>query len=122
MLDIQNNKCHVYSNEDNVFICQYHENVTLEPEDIEVVVKNYNDYAGEDDLKVMIVFPKNTSVSAAARQAAEVRERPALAEALVIESTTQRILFKFYKRSRRVNYPIKEFSNKEAALRWLHNR
>ncbi|MEO9533215.1 MAG: hypothetical protein ABJG68_09775 [Crocinitomicaceae bacterium] len=122
MLDIQNEKSHVFSDKDNVFICEYKDNVTLEPEDIQVVVKNYDEYAGENDLKVMIVFPKNTTVSTAARQAAEVRARPAEAEALVIESTTQRILFKFYKRSRRVNYPIKEFSNREAALRWLHNR
>ena len=122
MLDIQNKNSHVYSDADDVFICEYKDNVTLEPEDIDIVVVNYDEYAGERDLKVMLVFPKNTSVSTAARQAAEKRGRPALAEALVIESTLQRILFKFYKRSRSVDYPIKEFSTREAALKWLHNR
>ena len=122
MLDIQNKNSRVYSDDDNVFICEYKDNVMLEPEDIDIVVQNYDEYAGENDLKVMLVFPKNTTVSTAARQAAEKRGRPALAEALVIESTMQRILFKFYKRSRAVNYPIKEFSTREAALKWLHNR
>lgn len=122
MLDIQNKNSRVYSDDDGVFICEYKDNVMLEPEDIEIVVVNYDEYAGERDLKVMLVFPKNTTVSTAARQAAEKRGRPALAEALVIESTMQRILFKFYKRSRSVNYPIKEFSTREAALKWLHNR
>jgi hypothetical protein len=122
MLDIRNKKSHVYTDDDNVFICEYHDQVTIAPEDIEVVIKNYDEYAGDSDLKVMLVFPKNTSVSSAASAAAEQRARPAIAEALVIESTLQRILFKFYKRSRKVHYPIKEFSNREAALRWLHNR
>lgn len=122
MLDIQNKNSHVFTDDDNVFICEYKDNVTLEPDDIEDVVKNYDEYAGDQDLKVMLVFPKGTNVSTAARQSAEKRERPAMAEALVIESTMQRILFKFYKRSRSVKYPIKEFSNREAALKWLHNR
>ncbi|MFT4601312.1 MAG: hypothetical protein ACI857_001492 [Arenicella sp.] len=122
MLNIENDKSTVTVGEDEIFVCQYHDNVTLQPADIQVVVENYDSYAGERDLKVLLVFPKNCSVSSAARQAGENRERPAMAEALVIESTLQRILFKFYKRSRKVQYPIKEFSNRESAISWLKNR
>ena len=121
MLDIQNKNSHVCTDADNVFICEYADNVVLEPDDIQAVVNNYDEYAGDQDLKVMLIVPKGTTVTTAARQAAEKRKRPALAEALVIESTIQRILFKFYKRSRSVDYPIKEFSNRVAALKWLHN-
>jgi hypothetical protein len=122
MLNIQNKNSDVTVGEDGIFVCQYHDNVTLEPEDIQAVIENYDNYAQERDLKVLLVFPKNCSVSSVARHAAEKRERPAQAEALVIESTVQRVLFKFYKRSRKVNYPIKEFSNRESAIRWLNNR
>lgn len=122
MLDVQLKNAHVYSDADNVFICEYKDNITIEPSDVQDVIDAYDEYHDGEDLKVMLVFPSNTNVSAKARQLAEKREKPAMAEALVIESTMQRILFKFYKRSRKVNYPIKEFSNREAALRWLHNR
>ena len=122
MLNVQNENSLVTVGNDEIFVCRYSDNIKLEPEDVEVVIKNYDDYAGDRDLKVLLVFPKNTTVSSAARSIAEKRERPALAEALVIESTLQRILFKFYKASRRVKYPIKEFSNTESAIRWLNNR
>jgi len=122
MLDVQLKNAHVYTDQDNVFICEYKDNITIEPLDVQDVIDAYDNYHDGEQLKVMLVFPKNTNVSSNARQLAEKREKPALAEALVIESTMQRILFKFYKRSRKVLYPIKEFSNREAALRWLHNR
>lgn len=122
MLDVQLKKAHVYTDQDNVFICEYKDHVMINPSDVQDVIDTYDNYHDGKNLKVMLVFPKNTDVSSGARQLAEQREKPALAEALVIESTMQRILFKFYKRSRKVSYPIKEFANREDALRWLHNR
>ena len=118
MTPIQNKNSTVNINEEGIFLAEYKENIVLQKEDIEAVVKNYDDLSQGALWKVIVVFPKGTTVSSEGRSYAEGRKNPALAEALVIESLAQRILFKFYKRLRSVDYPIREFSNREAAKKW----
>ncbi len=118
---IENTNSTVYIDDEGIFIAKYKANVYLEKEDIEAVVKNYDDLSGGALWKVIVIFPSGTSVSSEGRTYAESRENPALAEALVIKSLAQRILFKFYKKFRSLNYPIREFSNEKAARKWLEN-
>lgn len=113
------NKNSVVTADNGLFIAHFKNNVTLQKEDIEVVVNNYDEITQGELWRVLLIFPKDTDVSSEARDYAESREKPAKAEALVIESLGQRILFRFYSKFRSVKYPIKEFSNREAALAWL---
>ena len=119
MLIIENKNSKVTLTDDKLFIAEYKDNVCLEVEDIQVVIDNYDDNTEGEMWKVLHVFPKGTTVSSAARDHAENREKPAKAEAFVIEGIGNRILFRFYQKFRSIKYPIKEFSTREKAMEWL---
>ncbi|MCB9223612.1 MAG: hypothetical protein R2780_03395 [Crocinitomicaceae bacterium] len=65
------------------------------------------------------MFPKGTSVSSEARSFASNREKPAGAEAFVIGSFLHRNIFRFYRKFRSVQYPMREFSTREEAHGWI---
>ncbi|UKN03040.1 hypothetical protein K6119_05860 [Paracrocinitomix mangrovi] len=97
------------------------DNVRLERADVEEAVRIYDELTdGVKDLKVLHVFPKNTSITSEARQWSAKRERPAIAEAFVIHSIIHRNLFKLYRKFRSVDYPMREFSTESKALEWLN--
>ena len=120
MQTIENENSRVTITDEPLFIAEYKDKVVLSKDDLAIVVKNYDDLSNGELWKVLHIFPKDTTVSSEGRDYAESREKPAKAEAFVIESLSQRILFKFYRKFRSVNYPMKEFSNREDALTWLN--
>ena len=119
MLVIENKNSKVTLTEGKLFIAEYADKVCLEKEDLEIVVNNYDDNTNDELWRVLHVFPKGTTVTSRARDYAESRKKPAKAEAFVIEGVGNRILFRFYQKFRSVKYPIKEFKDRESALKWL---
>ncbi|MBD3636798.1 MAG: hypothetical protein HUJ25_05595 [Crocinitomicaceae bacterium] len=116
---IQNKNSTVKIDENGVFVIEWKPNVTLEKEDFEVVVNNYDDLSQGALWKVLHIFPKNTTASSEARHFAANREKPAGAEAFVIHGMIQRNLFRFYRKFRTVRYPMREFSKTPDAMKWL---
>ena len=116
---VHNKNSKVYLNEESVFIIEWSPKVTLEKEDFKVVVDLYDEWSDGELLKVLHIFPKGASASVEARNYGARREKRAGAEAFVIEGAIQRNLFKVYRRLRVVDYPMREFSNKNDALNWL---
>ena len=119
MEPIKNSNSTITIDADGVFIAEWAANTKLEKEDFETVVDIYDELSDGALWKVMHVFPKTTTVSSSGRSYAEKREKPAGAEAFVIGSRLQRNLFRFYRKFRSVEYPMREFSNVEDALEWL---
>lgn len=119
MMVIENENSKVTLTDDKLFIAEYKDGIKLEKKDLEIVVNNYDNNTNEEMWKVLHIFPKGTSVTSEARDYAEEREKPALAEAFVIEGMGNRILFRFYQKFRAVKYPIKEFKDRETAMKWL---
>lgn len=118
---IRNKNSTVSIDENGIFVIQWNEKVKLEKDDFETVVNIYDDLSQGALWKVLHLFPKSTSVSSQGRHYAENREKPAAAEAFVIDSMIQRNLFRFYRKFRTINYPMREFSNKADAMIWLSN-
>lgn len=119
MQPYENENSKVYLDENGIFCVEWREGVLLSVEDIQTVVDIYDEHHGGELWKVLHIFPRNTKVSSAARDHAEKREKPAKAEAFVIASTIQRNLFRFYRKFRSVEYPMKAFSDIETAKAWL---
>lgn len=116
---IQNANSKVYLDDNGFFTVEWKDGVTLQKQDIEIVVKNYDDHHQGAMWKVLHVFPKGTSISSEARSFASNREKPAGAEAFVIGAFLHRNIFRFYRKFRSVQYPMREFSTREDALKWL---
>lgn len=110
----------VYLTDNQVFKVIYKDNTVLEKNDFELVVRDYVNASVDGILKVLIIFPPNATLSVDARVYAQSRELPALAEAVVFETLSQRLLFKFYQKFRSIPYPIKGFKDEATALAWLN--
>ena len=119
MTPIQNKNSTVTIDDEGVFVVQWKPNVRLEKEDLEKVVNDYDELSKGELWKVLHLFPKSTTVSSKARDYAEKREKPAAAEAFVIDSFIQRNLFRFYLKFRKVQYPMREFYSEDDAREWL---
>jgi hypothetical protein len=119
METIQNENSKVYLDEHGIFTIEWRDGASLQKEDIEIVVKNYDDHHNGAFWRVLHVFPKGTTITSEARSYAANREKPAGAEAFVIGSFLHRNIFRFYRKFRRVQYPMREFSEKEDALNWI---
>lgn len=116
----QHSNSSVYLTDNQVFKVIYKDDTVLEKNDFELVVRDYINASVDGILKVMIIFPPNATLSVDARVYAQSREIPALAEAVVFETLSQRLLFKFYQKFRSIPYPIKGFKDEESALSWLN--
>ena len=118
---IENKNSIVTIDDNELFVIEWMTGVTLEREDFKAVVDNYDDNSAGALWKVLHLFPKTTKASSDARNYAAKREKRAGAEAFVIEAHIQRNLFRFYKKFRSIQYPMRAFSTKDAAMEWLDN-
>lgn len=116
---IENKNSIVTIDDSELFVIEWATGVTLEREDFQVVVDNYDNHSAGALWRVLHIFPKTTKATSDARNYAAKREKRAGAEAFVIEAAIQRNLFRFYRKFRTVQYPMREFSTKGAALEWL---
>lgn len=119
MEPIYNENSTVTIDENGIFVVEWKEGVTLSKEDLAKVVHDYDELSQGALWKVLHIFPRSTNVSPAARNYAEKREKPAAAEAFVIKSPIQRNMFKFYRKFRTLDYPMREFSKEDSAKEWL---
>jgi hypothetical protein len=121
MEPLKNTNSTVTIDQKGVFTIQWAKNVVLEKEDFAIVVDQYDELSQGALWKVLHIFPSSTKVSSSGRNFAEKREKPAKAEAFVIDNLMQRKLFWFYRKFRSVKYPMHEFSSIEDAHNWLEN-
>ena len=70
-------------------------------------------------MKVLVEMGLHATVSAEAREYAQENKLPAVAEALVLYSLPQRLLFKFYSMFRKQSHPLAIFKDYESAEAWL---
>lgn len=105
--------------EDDLFYVEYAQGVVCDEEDFKFTVDAYAELSKGKVIRVLAVFPEFTDITPGAREYLENREIPAIAEAVVLFSLAQRILFNSYKMLRSKHYPIKGFRSKEKALEWL---
>ena len=71
-------------------------------------------------LKVIVENGKYTVIDNSAREYLENNKFEAIAAAIIMHSIAQRILYNFYVRFRKQDYPIKAFKNLDKAIEWLN--
>lgn len=116
---IQNKNSTAELIEGNIFYIKYHENTYSDVLDFKEGFAAYELLSDGKPVKVLVEMSKHSNVSTEAREYAQENKMPAVAEALVLHSLPQRIIFRFYIRFRRQNHPIKIFKNFDSAYNWL---
>lgn len=104
--------------DDDIIYFKYHDNVLIQEADVEAMLKLQHELGVNQDTIRIIYAGKYTTITSEARQLVE-REKPkAKAEAYILTSLAQRILFNLYKKVRGDENPIRAFSSVEAAIKW----
>ncbi len=104
---------------DDIFYIKYHEDTYSDVEDFKEGYNSYLELTEGKTVKVLVEMGRHATVTTEAREYAQENKIPAVAEALVLYSLPQRILFKFYGKFRRQNHPLRVFKSFDEALNWL---
>ncbi|MCB9224143.1 MAG: hypothetical protein H6582_08215 [Crocinitomicaceae bacterium] len=75
----------------------------------------------DENIKRIIHCEDFVSITPEARELVQTDGRPAKAEAYVIRSLSQKILFTIYQKFRKRKHPLKAFRTLEEALEWLND-
>ncbi|MCB9224145.1 MAG: hypothetical protein H6582_08225 [Crocinitomicaceae bacterium] len=118
---IRTNKAVIEQIDHQLLYVKYHDNIVIEPEDLEEAYLVILHITNEQPFKVASDLGRDTTISSAARKRAEELKINAIAEAIVFHSLAQRLLVKFYWMFRSKEHPIKVFQSKDEALLWLKN-
>lgn len=116
---IQNKNSTAELIDDNIFFIKYHENTYSEVSDFKEGYAAYDLLGDGEPLKVLAEMCKNAEVSSDARKYAQENKMPAIAEALVLHSMSQRIIFKLYNKFRKQSHPLRVFKDFASAYNWL---
>ena len=108
--------------DNEIFYIEYLENTHSDVEDFKEGYNSYLTLLPEDKpVKVLVEMCIHATVSSEAREYAQANKIPAIAEALVLHSLPQRIIFTFYTRLRVQKHPVDIFKSYENALSWIRS-
>ena len=112
-------KCRIELLDNEICFFQYKKGEHIELEDYLEAHIVLLEISEEKIWKILVEFPKNTSISQEARKYAEQTNLDVTAQAIIISTLAQRILVRFYYLVRRSQFPIKIFEIKNDAIKWL---
>lgn len=117
--EIRTEKSVCYLLGDDIFYVEYFAEVQCDVEEFVHTSDAFKLLGNNQAIKILAVFPEFTNITPQAREYLQTRENVAAAEAVVISSLAQRLIFNFYKFIRQKKYPVRGFNSKEKALDWL---
>jgi len=115
----QNNNFEAFLLEENCIYFKYFKNAEIHVEDVEKGFQLHDEFQVTDQVVRIIHSEQYVSIDKAARELLEHSSRPAKAEAFIIPSLPQKIIFNFYKRVRRSQHPVRAFDSLDKALYWI---
>ena len=118
---IQNKNSVAQLIDSDIFFIKYMPNTYSEVEDFQEGFDSFKELTEGKTVKVLVEMCRHANVSKEARELAQNNKMHAIAEALVLHSLPQRIIFKFYIKFRKQDHPLKIFSDYYSALAWLRS-
>lgn len=116
---VKTEKYEVYMHSDDTLCVHYFENCVVEAEDIKETMRIGKEMSPSDDTKVIVKLDTYVEVTKDAREYAQNNVRKLKAEAHVVPSMANRLMFNFFVKLRNTNHPIKALSRFEDAVKWL---
>lgn len=106
----------------SLLVVRLYDDETLNIADIRDMIAIHQEIApNRKHLKRIIQSGKYSTIDADARKLLEEVEIPVNAEAYVLHSLAQRILFNMFIKFRSTNHPVKAFTDNDTALKWLNS-
>jgi hypothetical protein len=108
---------------DDLIEIVYYDHAHITTENQRRDFKLFNELARRKRVKKLIIIGRHTKIDVDARKAAAAQNREhkprIVAEAFVVTSTAMRLAINMYMLFLNKEYPVKVFSNREAAEKWL---
>ena len=98
---------------------KYFEDVVIDTAEILDSFSIHDEFGLDENMKRIIQVERNGTITKAARDLVQQHSRPAIAEAFVIPSLSQKIMFNLYAKLRMRKHPVKAFEQLDIAFEWL---
>ena len=118
---IESKTVNVYALDEDTLLFEYKRDTLIELADLKYAYDQYSELTKHKLHKVIIDFPQFTSLTAQAREYAVASQLPAIAEAIVFKTLSQRITARFYYMFNAKKHPVKVFTQREQAIEWLEH-
>ena len=119
MVEIRNRNSIAQLLDDGIFYIHYLPETYSTVDDFIESNNSYKTLSKGKSLKILVEMGVLSSLDLEAREYNENTEKCVIAEAVVLHSLPQRLLFSFYIKFRINNHPLKIFKDKSLALDWL---
>jgi hypothetical protein len=107
--------------EGNIYYILFYDDSYSELNDVKLSYEAYTILGKGEKMKVLIEMGNNATFDKESREYGQANKIPAIAEAIILSSLAQRLLYKFYLKFRVLDHPIKIFQSKKNAIDWLNN-
>lgn len=107
----------------NIIHFRYFQNALIDVKDIVEGFDLFDELVKDlSTVKRLVEMEKYSSVTKAAREYFQENNKPVVAEAMVVPSEAQRLMFSFFFKLRKSKHPLRAFRQTEEALNWLRNQ
>lgn len=115
----QNKNFEAFLLDDNCIYFKYFKNAEIDVEDVEKGFQLHDQFKVNEEVCRIIHSEPSVQIDKQARELLEHSGRPAKAEAYIIPSLAQKIIFNFYSCVRKSKHPVKAFDSLDKAMYWL---
>ena len=119
---VQQKKFTVSRLENDILLFYYFEDKIIDESDIREGFKINDELSGGKPIRRIIQSERYGTITKAARECVQNESRPAIAEAFVIPSLAQKIMFNLYNKLRKGDHPVRAFDNLEDAIKWMNSK
>lgn len=119
---IKREKFEVSFLEDGILLFYYYEDQEIDEAEIRDGFIINDELAKGEPIRRIVQSARYGSITKAAREVVQNESRPAIAEAFVIPSLAQKIMYNLYNKLRKGTHPVRAFDNLEDAVKWIKSK
>ena len=108
--------------EKGILLFDYIDDQIVDEEDIREGFVINDQLAEGKPIKRIIQSARYGTITKAARECVQNESRPAIAEAFVLPSLAQKIMFNLYNKLRKGKHPVRAFDNLNDAITWIKSK
>ena len=116
---VEREKFEVILYDNNLIYYRYFKDKYIEAADVLECFEIHDSFNLKGAVKRLIHLEKDSTISSAARDEVQNNLRPTLAEAFMLPTLPQKIIFNAYNKLRKNEHPVKAFDTFEQAVEWL---
>ncbi len=105
----------------NIIYFRYYKNVEIDVDDVYDSFSVHKELGTGPEVKRIVHMELFGTITRAARDLVQNEGMPATAEAFILPSIAQKIMFNLYAKMRKQRHPIKAFKRLDEAIEWFED-